>query len=245
MWPFTHKKSLYELGALQGLSDHHSHVLPGVDDGFRTTSDSLAALKAFEQDGVAHLWLTPHIMEDYPNTTSDLRERFGRLCEAYAAEAGDKPVRLHLAAEYMLDTLFARRLADRDLLTLDNDGLLLVETSYFNAPANLYSLLEEIASAGYRPLLAHPERYMYMGPSDYTRLHDMGVRLQFNIVSACGCYGPEVQSRAESLLRKGYYSYAGNDMHSLRSTRMCLERPIKASVARMAIELINQQNNRL
>lgn len=243
MWPFTHKKSLYELGALQGLADHHSHVLPGVDDGFRTQADSLAALAAFEQAGVARLWLTPHIMEDYPNTTADLRERFGRLCEAYAAEAGDKPVELHLAAEYMLDTLFARRLADRDLLTLDDDNLLLVETSYFNPPANLYDLLEDIASAGYRPLLAHPERYMYMSRTDYARLHDMGVELQFNIVSAAGAYGPEVQARAESLLRNGYYSYAGNDMHSLRSTRACLERPIKASVASMALELINQQNN--
>lgn len=243
MWPFTHKKSLYEIGALQGLADHHSHVLPGVDDGFRTQADSLAALQAFEKAGVAHLWLTPHIMEDYPNTTADLRARFGQLREAYAAQAGTQPVELHLAAEYMLDTLFARRLADRDLLTLDDDNRLLVETSYFNAPANLYDLLEEIASAGYRPVLAHPERYMYMQPADYARLHDMDVQLQFNIVSVAGAYGPEVQARAESLLRKGYYSYAGNDMHSLRSTQACLERPIKASVARMAIELINQQNN--
>lgn len=244
MWPFSHKKSLYELGALDGLVDRHSHLLPGVDDGMRTEADSLAALRAYEQAGVSRLWLTPHIMEDYPNTSADLRERFDRLRDAYAAVAGDRPVELHLAAEYMLDTLFAKRLEARDLLLLDEDeATLLVETSYFNPPANLYELFEDIASAGYRPVLAHPERYMYMAQRDYDRVHDMGVRLQFNFVSVAGAYGPDVQRRAETLLRKGYYTYAGSDMHRLRATRACIERPIKASVAERALNLIKQQND--
>lgn len=243
MWPFSRKQSLIELGVLNGFADHHSHLLPGVDDGFRTTADSLAALHACENNGVDRLWLTPHIMEDYPNTSADLRERFDRLCRAYAETAGATPVKLHLAAEYMLDTIFAKRLAERDLLTLDNEGSVLVETSYFNPPADLDGMLDEIAAAGYTPVLAHPERYIYMRPADYDRLHGAGVKFQLNIVSAAGAYGPEVARRTDALLRKGYYSYAGSDMHSLRATSACLARPIARSTAERIKELINQQNN--
>ena len=144
----------------------------------------------------------------------------------------------------MLDALFEERLEKRDFLPIGDEGRhLLVETSYFNPPANLYELFEDIASAGYRPVLAHPERYMYMAQRDYDRVHDMGVRLQFNFVSVAGAYGPDVQRRAETLLRKGYYTYAGSDMHRLRATRACIERPIKASVAERALNLIKQQND--
>ena len=242
MWPFARKQSLTELGALRGLTDRHSHLLPGVDDGMRTMADSIAALHAFEEEGVKEIYLTPHIMEDYPNSTNDLRKRFEELSTAYATTSGANPIRLHLAAEHMLDTLFAKRFAERDVLTLGNNGDLLVETSYFNPPANLYEILADITSAGYRPVLAHPERYIYMRQDDYTRLHESGIKFQLNLTSAAGAYGPEVAQRATYLLDKGYYCMAGSDTHSIHAAMTCLARPIKASTARKIIELINQQN---
>lgn len=242
MWPFTSKKSLLQHGALQGFSDHHSHILPGVDDGMRSMEESLAALRRYSEEGVEHLWLTPHIMEDYPNTAADLRARFDKLAAAYRWEAGDNAIELHLAAEHMLDTLFARRLEEGDLLTLDDHNSLLVETSYFNPPAGLYDILDRIMHRGYRPVLAHPERYMYMNREDYARLHDMGVVLQLNLPSVAGAYGPEAAARAEYLLKKDMYGLAGTDIHSLRPTMSILSRPVKASVAAKITELTNQQN---
>ena len=241
MWPFSRKYTLHELGAMNGFADHHSHLLPGVDDGAHTLEDSLDALLAYEQEGVDELWLTPHIMEDYPNETADLRARFSELCKAYEAQAGEKPIRLHLAAEHMLDTLFTHRLASNDLLTLTEYKHLLVETSYFNPPADLYGILERIASAGYRAVLAHPERYLYMERSDYERLIDMGVLLQLNLASPAGGYGPEAAARADYLLKKEAYSLIGSDIHSLRSTMAAIHRPIKSSVAERVINLINNQ----
>ena len=63
MWPFTKKISLEQSGLFQGLTDWHSHILPGVDDGFQKMEDSLAALQKYEELGVKSVWLTPHIME--------------------------------------------------------------------------------------------------------------------------------------------------------------------------------------
>lgn len=111
--------------------DYHSHILPGVDDGIRTISDSLAVLSEYENLGVSNVWLTPHIMEDYPNTTDALRTRFSELKEEYKGG-----INLHLASENMMDELFMERLESDDLLPLNNKHLL-VETSYYNPPNKL------------------------------------------------------------------------------------------------------------
>ena len=105
MWLFSRYISVSSKGILQGMTDCHSHLLPGVDDGVRTAEESLRILEEMERQGIRKLWLTPHIMEDIPNTTDTLKTRFRTLCESYRGN-----IRLELAAEYMLDNLFVRRL---------------------------------------------------------------------------------------------------------------------------------------
>lgn len=245
MWLLNHKKSLSDSGILNGLSDHHSHILPGVDDGINTLANALEALCHMERDGVENVWLTPHIMEDYPNTTARLRDGFDELSDAYAGRAGANPVHLHLAAEYMVDSLYAERLASRDLLTLDSEGHVLVETSYYRSPANLQEMLIMTSAAGYCPVLAHPERYIYMTDSDYARLHASGIKMQLNLGSVAGAYGPEPARRAKRLLKDGFYSMVGSDMHSLRNTRSCLSSPVPSKVAALIANLTRKQNQHI
>ena len=127
---FNFKKSYKTSGYLNGFTDWHSHILPGVDDGIRTMDESLAVLAYYESLGMSEVWLTPHIMEDIPNTTEDLKKRFEDLCKHYEGN-----MKLHLAAEYMLDNLFVQRLSEGDILTYGKNGKsVLVETSYIQAP---------------------------------------------------------------------------------------------------------------
>ncbi|MCR4824644.1 MAG: capsular biosynthesis protein [Bacteroidales bacterium] len=194
------------------ITDHHSHVLPGVDDGVRTMEESLVILDRLAREGVETLWLTPHIMEDVPNETEALRTRFAELQAAYSG-----PIRLYLAAEYMMDSLFVERLETRDLLPIGTQGdHLLVETSCFTPPMDLDGLLQRIRSAGYFPVLAHPERYFYMDRKDYRRLVATGLQLQLNLGSLGGAYGREVRNKARWLLRHGFYTIAGSDLHRER-----------------------------
>ena len=166
MWPFSKKYSIASSGILQGLTDWHCHLLPGVDDGVRTMEESLQILSSYEQHGIKEVWLTPHIMEDIPNSTALLRTRYSELKTAYSG-----PIILHLASENMLDNLFEERLQQGDLLPIGDDGRqLLVETSYFNPPYGLHDILKRIKSKGYFPVLAHPERYIYMGQKDYQQV---------------------------------------------------------------------------
>lgn len=198
---------------LTDFIDHHSHILPGVDDGVKKMETSLKVLERYEQLGIAEVWCTPHIMEDIPNTTEALQNRFAELCEAYHG-----PIKLHLAAEYMMDALFEERLEHDDLLTLGNEGNhLLVETSYFTPPMDMDAILQRIKQKGYYPVLAHPERYVYMGKDRYIALKDKEIRFQLNLSSLAGAYGSEAKSKARWILKHNYYNLAGSDLHSSRN----------------------------
>ena len=107
------KKNAVHTDLLRGTADVHSHLLPGVDDGVQTMEEALEILRLYEELGIKSVWLTPHIMEDMPNTTLHLRERYAELQATYSG-----PIKLHLASENMLDNLFEERLEKNDLLPL-------------------------------------------------------------------------------------------------------------------------------
>jgi len=212
MFLFSRKKKLIDTGIFNGATDWHCHVLPGVDDGIPSMDASLEVLARYEQLGIKEVWLTPHIMEDIPNTTDELRARFSELSAAYSGS-----VKLNLAAENMIDNLFDERFEADDLLPIGHDGKhLLVETSYFQPPIDLYGTLKKIKAKGYTPILAHPERYGYMDEKDYNYLYALKVKLQMNIVSLAGGYGKAAQEKAQWILANGMYSFFGSDLHSLK-----------------------------
>lgn len=212
MWLFRKSIPVSSGGILQGTVDCHSHLLPGVDDGVTTPAESLEILKLMECQGVRKVWFTPHIMEDVPNETVHLQQQFEVLKHRYAGA-----MKLELAAEYMLDNLFKERLEKDDLLPLqEGKRYLLVETSYFNPPMDLLSVLQRIQQKGYYPLLAHPERYEYMRMADYRVLKEEHISFQLNLPSLVGMYGKSVQEKSEALLAANMYNRFGCDTHSMQ-----------------------------
>ena len=214
------KTSLLESGVLKGFRDCHSHLLPGVDDGIRTIAESLEVLAYMESVGIRELWCTSHVMDDVPNETQTLRERFEQLKEAYKG-----PIELNLAAEYMLDSEFETRLSEGDLMVMGDD-IVLVETSANVPPFNLLDMLERLKSKGYRPMMAHPERNRYMELPDYRHLRESGIHFQLNLGSGVGYYGEAAQKKAWVLLNHGWYDAAGTDCHRLKSLESQLSRAV-------------------
>lgn len=210
---FEKKYSIEGAGLLKGAVDNHSHILYGMDDGVKTQEDSLAILEYLEGEGMREVWCTPHVMEDVPNTTEAIKARFEELKSVYTGN-----LTLHLAAEYMIDNLFEARLSEMDLMTHGSD-FVLVETSAVAPPINLWEVLERMCSSGFRPLIAHPERYRYMEKRDYQRLSTMGCIMQLNMPSIVGFYGGDVQARAQMLLDYGMYAMVGSDCHRFNAIR--------------------------
>lgn len=232
---FSHNVPLVEV--FKDYTDCHCHLLPGVDDGVRTMEDSLEILKELSQLGVKEIWLTSHVMEDCPNTPESLGERFEQLKEAIA-QAGIQTPQLHLSAENMMDELFETRLEQGKVLPHISRHLL-VETSYYTPPFDLDGILSRVFSKGYFPILAHPERYVYMDDPDYRRLKDMGVRFQLNLSSLAGFYGKTAQAKAEKMLKSGYYNFTGTDLHN----RVMLEKYKSAKVSSKVMERLKSLAN--
>ena len=109
---FKSKYNLINSGLMKGMTDVHSHVLPGVDDGSPDINASLSLLRYMESIGLRKVWLTPHIMEDYPTPNKKLRQQLDVLKAAYSG-----PLDLRLSSEYMMDATFTNKL-DGEVLPL-------------------------------------------------------------------------------------------------------------------------------
>jgi tyrosine-protein phosphatase YwqE len=106
------------------------------------------------------------------------------------------------------------------------DDMVLVETSTWNPPSDMTGMLRSLQKAGYRPLLAHPERYRYMNEAGYERLHRQGVLFQLNLGSLAGYYGETAMKKAQDMLAKGWYSETGSDCHRLATIKEHFNREV-------------------
>lgn len=213
------QKKIYLKDLLGDLVDIHNHILPGIDDGAASIDDSLELLKKMKQLGYSTYICTPHIMNDYyPNTPSTIDAALEKLRKAIAEEPELNKVKIRAAAEYMMDQSFMELIEKEELLIL-TDKYLLVEMSYFQAPINLKEILFKIQTHGYRPVLAHPERYAFYHARDlkkYEELKNRGCLMQLNVLSLSTHYGTNMQHTAFKLLEAGMIDFIGSDTHRLQ-----------------------------
>ena len=216
-WPGkTGKKRGIPISSLRIERDVHTHLIPGVDDGEFTFGTAAQALSLMRDKGVLRVCLTPHVMAGvYDNHEHDLTEGMKGIVRC----AGNDIPELHLGAEYMIDQnlLSLVRHGTRDLLTI-KDGRVLVEMSCYGISAQLFDVAGELTGAGFTPVLAHPERYLYMAGQmeRFDMLHEAGCEFQLNLLSTTGAYGELSMRIMGYLLERSYYRYVGSDIHSPR-----------------------------
>ena len=196
--------------------DLHSHLIPGIDDGVRTVEESLTLIRRLAALGFRKIYTTPHVMADhYPNTRERILEGRDLVLEGLKGiEGGLEGIEFGAAAEYFLDERFEEILENGDLLTLPGDRVL-VEMAGVAPASNLHDLLFRIQTKGYKPVLAHPERYPYYWRdfSAAERLKEYGCEFQLNLLSLTGHYGSIVREQAFKLLKKGLIDFLATDMH--------------------------------
>jgi protein-tyrosine phosphatase len=197
-------------------TDMHSHLIPGIDDGAKTVEDSVELIRHLHSLGYTKLITTPHVMSDYFQNTPETILGGLEIVRA-ALKENNIPVDISAAAEYYIDDGFIRKLEEEKLLTF-GDNYLLVEVSYINPPDNVRDILFRAQVLGYKPILAHPERYpfWYRSLDEYQRFFDMGIILQLNLNSLSGYYGPDAKRIAEKLIEMEIVQALGTDMHHMK-----------------------------
>jgi protein-tyrosine phosphatase len=196
--------------------DMHSHLIPGVDDGSPDLETSLDLIRKMADMGYKKIITTPHVyLEYYPNDPDTILPGLEALKAAVEGEA--IPIEIHAAAEYFMDEYFGELLEKKALLTL-KDNYVLVELSFFGAPPDLEDLLFKMQIKGYKPIMAHPERYLYYKGDieKYQRLKELGCLLQLNILSLTGFYDRAVRKNAWALIDEGLIDLLGTDLHNDR-----------------------------
>lgn len=213
MLTFFRKREVYDYVT----TDIHSHLLPGIDDGVKGFDQSLEILAGMSALGTTQIITTPHIMSDlYPNKEEDIRKLCGKLQDQ--ATSSGLSIKISAAAEYFLDETLIDKLdaQPENLLTFGN-RYLLFETSFMNKPMYLNEFIFKAKSAGFKPVLAHPERYGYL-QSEHKLVDDLidrGVLLQLNVISLAGYYFKAVRKFAEKLIKGGKIHFIGSDCHNL------------------------------
>ena len=223
------KKKVLPTADLSGLiTDMHSHLIPGIDDGAATEEDSLNMITELYDIGYRKLITTPHIMSDHYKNTPDIILAGLKKIQNSLKNIG-LPMQIEAAAEYYLDFEFEGKISTNDLLTF-GDNYLLFELSYINEPDQLDAIIFKMRTEGYKPVLAHVERYPYWH-NKYDKLEkliDQGVLFQLNINSLSGQYSPRVKKIAEGLIDKNMISFLGTDCHNmnyLNNTKKALVEP--------------------
>jgi tyrosine-protein phosphatase YwqE len=192
--------------------------------------------------GYKKLIATPHIMSDfYKNTPSSIHAALAQVQHAVAEKGWD--IEIAAAAEYYLDEYLIDMLRnDQPLLTFGS-RYLLFETSFINEPAFLAEAVFLMQSLNYQPVLAHPERYLYL-QHNFNKCVDLvnnGVLLQINLNSLNGAYSLPAQLLAEKLIEKDMVSFAGTDCHALKQTKLLETTRTKKSYHKLLeTSLLNQ-----
>lgn len=196
--------------------DIHSHLLPGIDDGAKDNENSLSLINSLKGYGFSQFITTPHILPGVWNNTKQGIQETEQAAHTYLKGQGmGNPFKA--AAEYMMDDTFIKLFKAESLLTL-KDNYVLVEMSYLNPPLQLYDILFELQIAGYKPILAHPERYLFyhLKFDEYNKLKKAGCLFQLNLLSVTGYYGAGVTKTAEKLLDSNMIDFTGSDVHHER-----------------------------
>jgi protein-tyrosine phosphatase len=219
MFSIFKKKKIYQIpqGYFPILTDIHSHILPGIDDGSPDIQTSLELIEGLMQLGIKQSIATPHIIGDmYRNNSETIGNALQLLKNALVEKQIDYKV--HAAAEYMMDDYFLALLENKiPLLTL-KDNIVLTEFSYAEKPYNAKQMAFTLITEGYQPILAHPERYGYYHNDlkAYAELKDLGFLLQVNLLSLTGYYGKPVAKAANYIIKNNLVSFTATDLHHER-----------------------------
>lgn len=216
----------------------HSHLIPGIDDGAPTMDHSIAMLNKFAQIGYRKVITTPHILgEVHPNTPEiillgleEVRKELQKLQINIEIEA---------AAEYYCDESLLPKIKAKNILSF-GQNYVLMEFGMLSPSQYEGQALFDLQVAGYVPVLAHFERYPYYH-GNFEKVEELrarNIKIQVNLGSLTGHYGPGVKKMAEELIKKGLVDFLGSDCHRMEHLLMIekhLDAPIYDAIEKLQL----------
>jgi protein-tyrosine phosphatase len=217
--------------------DIHSHLLPALDDGVPTFEEAERIILQFIKLGYRKLITTPHVMSDqYRNTPAIIDQRLRELRQHLLLK--NIAIEIDAAAEYYLDESLMQMLEDNQPLLTLGKNYILFETNFVTESFLIKDFIFTALTKGYKPILAHPERYLYLQNnfSKAQELLDRGVLFQVNISSLTAHYSRPAQQMAFKLIDRGCVHWLGSDCHFFQHIKL-MEKAFTSRYCRKALTL--------
>jgi protein-tyrosine phosphatase len=196
------------------MIDIHCHILPGIDDGPADIKESLDMLRIAKEDGISHIFATPHIINGfYENNTRSIRSSVEKL-----NELSDGKVKILWGADIRITPDIIDKIMNGEFPTLNGSGYVLIELPHFTLPPNIENLIFNLRRNHIIPIITHPERNFFLRSSleVLLRLREAGVSYQLTAMSLYGGFGKETRRASLEMVKMGIADYIATDAHDSR-----------------------------
>lgn len=208
--------------------DIHSHILPGVDDGASAMAETLGMLQIAYAEGVRTIVATPHYLPGRHNKRAeDLRRIHREVCEQ--SEKSMPDLKILLGNEIYFNESAIEDVKKKKALTLADTDYVLIEFSVMSESKRFFHAVRVFSESGYRPVLAHVERYasLYKKEETIRELIDAGAYIQINAESFAGGFMDRHAAYCRKLLELGMVHFIGSDCHNLTDRKPRMHTPLE------------------
>lgn len=196
------------------MIDFHSHIIPEIDDGSRSIEDTMLLIKEAKKAGFSKIISTSHYVSNQYEFDEESRRKFLELIKMGANNLGID-IEFFLGSEIYASYDMVELLKEHQASTINDTKYVLFELPMQNELPNLKNIIYDLMGNGYRPIIAHPERYSYVkeDPNWLIQYIEIGVLFQSNYASIIGLYGKEAQKTVRQLLKNNMIHFLGSDVH--------------------------------
>lgn len=221
------------------MIDLHCHLIPGVDDGAPDMAESVAMCRALVAHGFSGAAPSPHRGRGVGGDVSMVDAAKGLEALRTRLREESIPLQLWPNAEHHIDNLLPQRMDAGEVIPMGGGRWMLVELPWHPLPDPDLAI-NALLDRGARLVMAHPERYRDVVPSDVMRWTARGVLMQCELGSFVGVYGPRAQKHAEQLLDRGLVHLLASDLHRAEQADKWLQRALDTVADRVGDDALQR-----
>ncbi|MGL5416424.1 MAG: tyrosine-protein phosphatase [Clostridium sp.] len=210
------------------MVDIHSHILDSIDDGAKSLEETIEMLENAAKNGTRKIFATPHYCIGYGEEPyNGVLKRVENLNREI--EKRNINIKIYPGQEVYYSTRLLEDLQEGIIGTLNEGRYMLIEFNMRELEEDVFETLYELKIKKIVPIIAHPERYIYIQkhPSLINKFIDEGCLFQLNGGSILGMHGADVEKVSKEFIEKGIYSFIGSDAHSTRFRKTGIKKALE------------------
>ena len=205
-----------EASFMNGFTDIHTHILPGVDDGAAGMPQAMELVRMAWKNGTRTLFLTPHYRGKFKESPQWLRESFSMFSQMVREEL--PAMKLVLGSEVHYEAEMPERIQQKQVLSINDSQYLLLEFRGSTLRSQIIAGVSEVIRCGFTPIIAHVERYQEFLTDDslVPEVLEKGALVQLNADSVMGQNGLRVKKFCHRMLKEQMVHFIASDAHDTR-----------------------------